>query len=300
MHKVSLQKARSEPQHFIDFAERLPRWGVVVGLIGDGQEIHTGEESGLSLWEQALWESPHRNSWTVHGPSGMADLFPRITFEESPELSLNQTIRSHFASRLHTFVEQLVGPPPSSRSDLQALAGELEREGHDLRLTRDLETARRYLRERYRDNPGARFGLVASSRDKDLVPFGIPNDYMSTRRVRYGPWYNDAENDAGGLSCRHLRQCVTEFGAQGLELDAALLAWGTDFRIEGGSWSIALARKYRKTGNSRVRDPLRLRANTYRVLLTRGRDAHVVFVPPIDALDETMTYLLDSGFRPLR
>ena len=300
VHKVSLQKARSEPHHFIDFAERLPGWGVVVGLIGDGQEIHVGEESGLTLWERALWESGQRSSWTVHGPSGMAGLFPRITFEESPDLSLNQTIRSHFASRLHTFVERLVGPPSSSRSDLRTLAGELEREGHDLRITRDLETARRYLRERYRDDPRARFGLVASSRDKDLASFGVPNDFMSTRRVRYGPWYNDDERDAGERSCRHLRQCVTEFGAQGLELDAALLAWGTDFRIEGGSWSIALARKYLRRGNSRVRDPLQLRANTYRVLLTRGRDAHVVFVPPIDALDETMTYLLESGFRPLR
>ena len=31
-----------------------------------------------------------------------------------------------------------------------------------------------------------------------------------------------------GRSCRNLRECMTEFGAQGLELDATLLAWGTD------------------------------------------------------------------------
>ena len=90
--------------------------------------------------------------------------------------------------------------------------------------------------------PGS--GLVASSRDRDLQSFGIPNDYLSTRAVKYGPWYNDDENDPGKYSCRHLNQCVTEFGAQGLELDAVLLAWGTDFRVFGDSWSIEKARKY--------------------------------------------------------
>ena len=38
----------------------------------------------------------------------------------------------------------------------------------------------------------------------------------------------DADDDYGGVSCRRLETCVTEFGAQGLELDAALLGWGTD------------------------------------------------------------------------
>ena len=67
------------------------------------------------------------------------------------------------------------------------LAKKLEREGHDLRITRDLEKAKRYLRERYSEDPEARFGLIASSRDKDLGMFGIPNDWQSTRRVPVRP-----------------------------------------------------------------------------------------------------------------
>jgi len=51
-----------------------------------------------------------------------------------------------------------------------------------------------------------------------------PNDFQSTRRVRYGRWYGDDEDAPGGRSCRQLRECVTEFGAQGLELDALLRA----------------------------------------------------------------------------
>src|SRR5436190_1588491 len=35
--------ARSEPEEFISFADRIPEWCVVIGLIGSGQEIHVGE-----------------------------------------------------------------------------------------------------------------------------------------------------------------------------------------------------------------------------------------------------------------
>jgi hypothetical protein len=90
---------------------------------------------------------------------------------------------------------------------------------------------------------------------------------------------------------------VTEFGCQGLELDAALLAWGTDFIRTAGEWTNDRARRYQNAG--RVRDPYQLRVNAYRVLLTRARDACVVFVPPIPIMDETFDYLLRAGFREL-
>jgi hypothetical protein len=82
-----------------------------------------------------------------------------------------------------------------------------------------------------------------------------------------------------------------------LELDAALLAWGSDFVREAGDWNNRLARGYQRPGD--VRDPFRLRRNAYRVLLTRGRDATIVFIPPMPLLDETYRYLVDSGFREL-
>jgi hypothetical protein len=47
------------------------------------------------------------------------------------------------------------------------------------------------------------------------------------------------------------------------------------------------------------RDPLQLRLNAYRVLLTRGRDGTVLFVPPDPVMDETWAHLMRSGFRPL-
>ena len=97
---------------------------------------------------------------------------------------------------------------------------------------------------------------------------------------------------------RQLRDCVTEFGTQGLELDGVLPAWGTDLMCVDGRWSHAEA-KWHVVG-VRVRGPFQLRLNSYRVLLTRGRDGTVVFVPPAAELDETAAHLQANGFRMLR
>ena len=299
-HNIPPARARSEPEYFIDFAERVPGWSVVVGLVGGGQEIHIGEEGGLALWSDAIRKSGNRTQWVVHCPpevrTGFVD--SGVPVDVSANLSLDSTLRSHLASRLHEFVALLLRRTPAPSTQLQEIANELMHQGHDLRITRDRSLAEEYLRDRYRDYPEARFGLVASSRDSEIKKVGVPNDFMSRQRIKCGPWYNDDETDDRQRSCRHLKDCITEFEAQGLELDAVLLAWGTDFALRGRSWSIKKSMQYRG-GHSRVRDAWQLRANAYRVLLTRGRDAHVVYMPEFSYLDETWESLCKSGFRPL-
>ena len=76
--------------------------------------------------------------------------------------------------------------------------------------------------------------------------------------TRLGPWYGDGEESH--RSCRHLRERVTEFGPRAASSGGVLLAWGTDLVWDGDAWSKA-------------------RIDAYRVLLTRGRDGAVVFVP---------------------
>ncbi len=186
--------------------------------------------------------------------------------------------------------------------------------------------------------PEARFGLLASARDKELPNWGIANDWNSTKTLRVGPWYGDGEESP--RSCRRLVDCVTEFSAQGLELDGVLLAWGTDLvrvsdhpratnrgaapaqraggatartpgsvktsadsaavaavSLGGTRWSDAWARRYAR--GAHVKDPFQLRLNAYRVLLTRGRDVTVIFVPPIPALDQTYAWLQAHGIKEL-
>jgi hypothetical protein len=216
-----------------------------------------------------------------------------VAFSLHPTLNLDTEIRFHLAKDLHEFVAGLLKPEPAEK--LKPLADRLEADGFHWRITRSRDAAEAYLRERYAEDRDARFGLVASSKDRDLVKYGIPNDFQSTKRVKLGPWYGDPGDAYSGLSCRHLNTCVTEFGAQGLELDATLLAWGTDLILDNEQWSNANARGYLK--RSKVKDARQLRINAYRVLLTRGRDACVVFVPPLPELDETFRYLKAVGFR---
>lgn len=269
---------------------------MVVGLIGSGQEIHVGEEAGIGQWRTAIENARDPRSWTIHCPPGGSDAFATLPNRRvEPRLHLTAELRYHVASDVHTFVSALLDEPTDPT--LPNISSRLEADGYHLRLTRSLDTAKTYLRQRYADAPDRRFGMVASSRDNTLATFGVPNGWNATKLVRKGPWFGEGDDDPLGRSCRALRTCVTEFGCQGLELDAVLLAWGTDLILEGGHWTNRLAKRYQRP--SQIKDALQLRVNAYRVLLTRARDATVVFVPPIPVLDRTRAALLSAGFRSL-
>ena len=294
-HKDGADDGMSEPDRFIEIAERIPGWCVVVGLIGSGQEINTGEEGGVGQWKSAIQGLPQSGEWTVHTPPELADEFNGLPVQVDGRLHLEAELRYHLATNIHGFVSRLLTQPNDER--LSEVATGLEESGYHLRITRDLGVAKAYLRQRYEGEPDKRFGLIASARDKDLERFGVPNDFRSTQRVAKGPWFGAGDDDDLGRSCRELRSCVTEFGCQGLELDAVLLAWGTDFIVELGQWSNRLAKRYQYP--AQIKNALQLRINAYRVLLTRARDATVVFVPPIAVLDATHEALCRAGFREL-
>lgn len=297
---------RSEPELFVQVCERIPEWSVLVGLIGGGQEIHVGEEEGLVQWRRALESSPDSSRWTVHAPAGLTDLFTGSALDVrwNPSLNLDTAIRFHLAGDLHRFVEAVLGSadPAASREVSELLWAPSGAMSLGIRLwaTRELETAKAYLRERYAEHPSARYGLLASSRDKCLPVFGIDNAWGASRTMNVGMWFT--EGDAHPMSCRRLDRAATEFQCQGLELDMALVAWGTDYLRESGVWTDRNARRYRPAGGSRracAKNPFQMRQNAYRVLLTRGRDGTLVFVPPLSELDETWQHLLACGFRDL-
>jgi hypothetical protein len=264
---------------------------VVVGLIGTGQEIHAGEEGGLGQWRRALEGCAEPARWTVHAPAALEAEFvgSAVPTRWEPSLSLDTELRYHLTPKLQSLVAGLL--EGTSANAVRRLADELHAGMFRLLVTRDLEAAKSYARERYADAPLARFGLLASSKDRELPRWGVDNTFQTTKMLRVGPWYN--ERPEHPQSCRRLATVATEFSSQGLELDLAILAWGSDLLRQEGEWSNARSRGTK----DKVHDPLRMRRNVYRVLLTRGRDGTVVFVPPDPTFDETARYLEECGFR---
>ena len=217
-------------------------------------------------------------------------------------MNLDTEIRFHRATHLHEFVNEVltkgdIATAANIAKSVKSPNGETT-DGLRLYVTRNLDLAKTYLQERYLEAPEARFGLIASSRDKDLESFDVYNSFMATRRVKLGPWFTSGDEDP--FSCRNLNTVVTEFGCQGLELDMALVAWGTDLIRNENHWSDHNARGYSRRGRAKTRDPFQMRLNAYRVLLTRGRDGSIIFVPPLANLDETYEFLMQCGVSELQ
>jgi hypothetical protein len=275
--------AISEPEDFLRLSERLDSWGLMIGLIGQGQEIHRGEEAGLGQWNDAL--AAMDRPWTVHCPPALAPSFSAAAEVQADEhLGLDATLRSHRAEDVHLWVASLLSGDLASakRTSLGLLDA-----GFGVYVTREIEAARIYVRERYRDVAGARYGLLASARDRSLAYYGFLNDWNYTKNLRVGPWFADSPDSK--YSCCALRETATEFQCQGLELDMPIVGWGGDLFWTDRGWEIKSSRR------SSLKNPLQIRLNAYRVLLTRGRDGFIVFVPPEVEFDATHAALVRAG-----
>lgn len=291
VHKTEIGK--SEPELLIEFCERIPEWCVVVALIGDGQAIHSGEEVGVALWSDAIHSSAKRDDWKVHCPPSFKNFFisNSISGKANNVLNLDTEIRFHLTPKVHNFVAGILDGMEVSL--LNNLANELHEGGHRFLITRDLDKAKAYLRERYEGASEARFGLLASSKDKWLPPFGVDNSFQTTKRLKVGPWYNSLPSSEES-SCM-LETVATEFASQGLELDCALLAWGSDLIWEDNAWIDT----YGGGNRPPLKDRLTVRKNVYRVLLTRGRDGTVIYVPDDKRMNTTYERLVNVGIHEL-
>ncbi len=281
---------RSEPDLLVDVGERLPGWATLVGLVGDGQEIYAGEEAGMGQWNVAVAPRHQRKRWVVHCPPRMANNFTGVEIHGHTALDLTISLRSRRADNLHDWVAALID---GRLGDAARLAARVQAEAFPMYLTRDLQDARAYTWNRYEGQNDARYGLLASSRSANFLPkYGVDASYVATKKIKLARWFNEPRGHP--QSCCALMDVVTEFQCQGLELDLPIVCWGDDMLWTGRSWEM------RKI-NSRYRleNPDQLRRNTYRVLLTRGRDGLVIFVPPHASLDYTEHALLAAGVRPL-
>ena len=146
-----LEWIASEPELFVRVCDRMPEWSVLVGLIGEGQEIYVGEEEGLGQWRKALETS--QNNWIVHAPSGLESVFSGVGRETHwrSTLNLDTEIRFHRATKLHEFVNELlaVGDSEAASEVAKIVRAPDDRvvDGLRLYLTRDLEVGKSYPTE---------------------------------------------------------------------------------------------------------------------------------------------------------
>lgn len=289
----------SEPEFLIWSLNLREDWGVIVCLVGGGQEINTGE-AGISEWLRAI--NARFPSWNVFISDQLTGkeyaegeletlLNDNSRTKRSQDLHLAVSMRSFRAEQLSNFVHFLLeGDVEKARELFSTLEGK-----YPIVITRSLGKAKEWLRQKKRGTE--RYGMVVSSQAQRLRPLAID--------VRCKPdtvhWFLDDITDI--RSSQFLEDAASEFDVQGLELDWTCLVWDGDLRWQGATWG-----NYSFTGNKwqNIRSPERqtYQINAYRVLLTRARQGMVLCIPegnPEDATrlpkfyDGTYEYLKTIG-----
>ena len=135
----------SEPEDFLWIGEKKPNWAVMVGLIGEGQEIHLGEEAGLIQWNAAVANMP--NQWIVNCPERIQSTFPNAAEVRSyQELDLNISLRTHLAEDVQSWVKNLL------MADIEkaaAISKRIRDQGFNMYITQNLDVAKNYVLDRY-------------------------------------------------------------------------------------------------------------------------------------------------------
>jgi len=283
---------KTEAEELLEVMERLTDWAVIIALVGGGQEIYLGE-SGLEAWGKALekhidkWEVVASREALVGGASVAGHrLFPesvpeRVRLREEPLAHLSVGVRSHRARRWADWVNKFL----SLRLDE---AKEVVPDSREFPcfITRDLEKARKWLREMWLQEPSYRIGLVATSEDQRLRAYGIEVSSSFRTSYPYEKWFLAPPSDV--RSSYFLEVAATEFECQGLELDWVGVCWGSDLTPDNqlANW---IYRKFRGSRWLHVRSEIERAyiTNRYRVLLTRARKGMVIWVPPGSKDDPT-------------
>ncbi|SDH10363.1 DNA/RNA helicase domain-containing protein [Winogradskyella thalassocola] len=282
--KASLHRknSNSEPTDFINVGNKRSSC-LLIGLIGEGQEIHLGEESGMKLWADAVKQS--YKTWKVFCPKKLNGYFEGSKVENIDSFDLTTSLRTHQAITLQKWVDNLL---ENKIEEAKKLMENLFDNDYPVYVTRDLNTAKNHVKNKYIDEPNKTYGLIASSKSIILPKYGVNNDYNSTKSLQVARYYADEKHSN---YCRNLTNVVTEFACQGLELDMPILAWDKDW-IYNNEW-------IDNKPNNKAKKSKTLRSNSYRVLLTRGRDGLIIYIPNDKSLDNTFIVLIESGSKKI-
>ncbi len=267
----------SEAAFLIWSLDQREDWATIVCLIGGGQEINTGE-AGISEWIRALNE--HFPHWKIYisnrltepeyAEGRLSELLEgkeNVTYSELLHLGVSQ--RSFRAENLSKFVHSLLSFNP----DAGELYRQVQKKGYPILLTRNMDTARAWLREKARgtEQTGVLITKV-SARFKPLAVHVLPSDEENAVH-----WFLEDKTDV--RSSNYLEEAATEIQVQGLEVDYSCVLWDADMRYDNGQWTF-----WKFNGRNRWRlennvENQKYMLNAYRVLLTRARQGMIICVP---------------------
>ena len=271
----------SEAAFLIWSLDQREDWATIVCLVGGGQEINTGE-AGIAEWINAINEHfPHWNVYispmlteSEYAEGRVNELLKynkKVTF--SDDLHLKVSLRSYRAEKLSAFVHALLTFDSMASSIYDDI-----KDRYPIVLTRNMDTAREWLRKRVRGTE--RTGVLVTKESARFKPLAIHILENSDDNAVH--WFLEDKDDI--RSSNYLEDAATEIQVQGLELDYTCLLWDADMRYDKGKW-----RYYhfngkdkwieRKGDTETSQEQIKYMLNAYRVLLTRARAGMVICVP---------------------
>jgi hypothetical protein len=283
----------SEAYEILSYLEALP-WAAAVVLLGEGQEIHTGE-AGLITWLEAVEkriENKGRN-WKLVAPKLPIEFLGKDeNFKVNKSFHLIANQRTDNAANVSQWVEKfLLG----NFKEAAVVRGEFRR--FPIYYTRNLNEAKTWLRKHSLEN-GQSCGLVASSYSKRLINYGVDPAADANRSFNWANWYLNRLPDLNSAAA--LEVAATEYKCQGLELDWIGVCWSWDLIIDEGEFRTrtldsgkAIWKKNEKRSNFQI--------NAYRVLMTRARKGMVIWIPEGDDTDSSRSdFEMDKVVEALR
>lgn len=329
----------SEPSLLLWDLDQLD-WGVFICLVGGGQEINEGE-SGINEWLRTIVEDSDKvnlTNWDIYMSDNLnskeyqlpdshnntiADYIAKIKSHNSsfinynPTLHLTECQRSPLSAGLSKFINLLV-EGIATKEDYDII-----KDGYPINITRDVETARKYLRKRQcelmplvtsennstlAEDNFIRTGMLMSSNATRLRPLGFEIKKVQEYNHKTPGWFLDFKEDNIDSS-DFLEVALSEFFVQGLEIDLACVIWDADFRFDlkkntwrfykfnKKSWSEKAHKpetgrtpesvKKKRKNNINITITQAYMRNAYRVLLTRARLGLVICVPSGTQDDKT-------------
>ncbi len=267
----------SEAEFLIWSLDQREDWAVIICLVGGGQEINTGE-AGIAEWIKALntrfkhWNVYISNKLTEpeYAEGRVNELMQendKVSFSDSLHLAVS--LRSFRAETLSAFVHSLL----SFASDASLLYQDVKQKGYPIMLTRDMDTARKWLRKQARGTQQT--GVLITKVAARFKPLAVHVLGQGDENAVH--WFLEDKTDI--RSSNYLEDAATEIQVQGLELDYACVLWDADMRYHNGRWNYYKFNGKNKWNPESNEENKKYMLNAYRVLLTRARQGIIICVP---------------------